>query len=88
MKLYDMTFKVTETCQNGNERIITKHVYSPCFRTMPDGSQRHFIEMDRVNKAIKMLESRHYYNIEYIGTASTDLMFTTDEQPARPTYNY
>jgi len=73
MKFYEMIFEVTETCQNGNERRIKKSVYSPIFR-----NGRHIIELDRVNNAIHVLEERHYYNIKYKGTKTTELLFTKD----------
>lgn len=73
MKTYAMTFEVTETCNNGNERRKKVTVHSPCFK-----NGKHIIELDRVNKAIEVLKSHHYYNIEYIDTKNTTLLFTED----------
>ena len=73
MKYYEMIFEVTETCNNGNERRIKKSVFSPIFR-----NGKHIIELDRVNKAVKVLESRHYYNIEYVDTKTATLLFTDE----------
>lgn len=55
--VFEMKFKVTETCQNGNERRITKTVFSTF-----DG-----IDFNRETKAYNLLRGKHYYNIEYLG---------------------
>lgn len=83
MKLFEITFMVTETCNNGKERRIKKTVYAPAER---NGSI--LIDLKSVDKAIAILKSKHFYNIECIDKRMVDLMFTTDEQPARPAYNY
>lgn len=80
MKYYEMVFEVTETCQNGNERTFKKSVFSPIFRIMPDGSRKHLIQLNRVEKAIKELEKHFYYNIKYIKTKATDLLFIYEEE--------
>lgn len=49
-----MTFKVTETLQNGKEKRTTKKVYTKAV-----------ITMDKINEAIEVLESNHFYNIEF-----------------------
>lgn len=73
MKLYEMIFEVTETCNNGNERRKKVSVFSPIFR-----NGKHIIELDRMHKAVSALQKKGYYKIEYIKTKTTDLIFTSD----------
>lgn len=68
-----LQFKVTETLNNGKERTTTKTVYSPRFR---DGK---FIAWgERYLDGVKLLESLHYYNIEYTGEAKTTHILWTE----------
>ena len=77
MKVYEMIFEVTTTCQNGNERRMKKSVYSPCFR-----NGRHIVELERVSKAIKVLEANHYYNIKHLQTRYTTMLMTEEGEQA------
>ena len=69
MKYYVEVFQVTETCANGKERRIKKEVLCPIFR-----NGKHVIILDRVTKAIKLLEEHHYYNIEHVETKTKDVL--------------
>ena len=70
-KYYKMIFEVTETCNNGNERTKKVSVYAPHCK---DG--KYFVDTNRFDKALKMLEAKHYYNIKYVDTTITELMIT------------
>ena len=67
--LFEMTFRVTETCQNGKERTFKKHVYSERFV-----NGRFFTEAARVDAATEVLKAQHYYHIEYVETKSVSLL--------------
>lgn len=67
---YELTFKVTETLQNGNERTFKKTILSPIFR-----NDRHIPEQERVQKGIEVLKGLHYYNIEYLETKRKTLLW-------------
>ena len=71
MKVYETIFRVTETCNNGNERRIKKSVFTPCFK-----NGRHVIEIERIAKAEEILKAQHYYDIEYLETKFTELLVT------------
>ena len=68
---YELTFKVTETLQNGKERRVNKTVLSPIFR---DG--KFIIESERIEKGIMVLKEEHYYNIEYLGIKKKTILWT------------
>lgn len=71
MNVYEATFLVTETCDNGKERQMNKKIYSPRFR---DG--KHITEAEIIEKGTAALKERFYYNIEYISTKAISLMWT------------
>ncbi len=73
----ELTFKVTETCNNGKERTFRKKVLAPPFykeegRTFNNSLGR------CVPLAIDSLKAQHYYNIEFIESASAIITFTDD----------
>ena len=70
-QIYAVVFKVTETCQNGNERKIQKTVYMPRF----DENNKHITIDQRVKRGIEALKAAHYYNIEYVKTTATEIIF-------------
>lgn len=59
---YELTFKVTETLQNGNERRIKKRVLSAPFAKCGK-----FIPLEaRIDRAAEALKAEHYYDIVYL----------------------
>lgn len=68
-----MIFEVTTTCQNGSERRQKKSVFSPCFH-----NGKRIVEQERMNRAIKVLEANHYYNIKHLQTRYTTMLFTEE----------
>jgi hypothetical protein len=70
VKYYETIFEVTETLQNGKERRIKKSVYSEIFR---DG--KHISAEERLRRGVDALKAEHYYNIVYIDTKTTFLIF-------------
>lgn len=76
-RFYELTFRVTETCNNGNERKSRKAVITAPFHC--EGSQFvHTSPEYSIPLAIKTLEEQHYYNIEYIGTKEKYIFVTDD----------
>ena len=72
IKCYEVIFSVTETQQNGKEWTHRKSVLTPITK-----NGRHVIELTRVDKAIKELESlKRYYNIQYVETKPKTLIVT------------
>lgn len=71
--LYEVIFEVTETLQNGKERRIKKSVYFPRFRA----DRKHITESERVSLGRTELANLQYYDIVYIGTKATTLIFTS-----------
>ena len=72
IKCYEVVFKVTETQGNGKEWTHRKSVLTPIVK-----NGKHVIELNRVEKALKVLEdSKRYYNIEYIETKPKTLLVT------------
>ena len=53
MKVVEMVYQVTETCQNGNERTLKKKVYTD--------------RMFKFEEGKKELESRGYYRVILLG---------------------
>lgn len=72
-KFYEVVFEVTETCQNGKERRFKKSVYSPVFK-----NGIHVTEQERAAKGTEVLESLHYYNVQYIETRNKVFLFTEE----------
>lgn len=70
--MYEVIFEVTETLQNGKERRVKKSVYSPRFGE--DG--KHITETERIFRGRIALRECQYYDIVYIGTKATTLIFT------------
>ncbi len=70
MKYYEMIFEVTETLQNGKERRKKVSVYCEPFR-----NGIHRTEKERIEAATKALEEKRYYDIEYVKTKNTNLIF-------------
>lgn len=66
MKVYVMTFIVTMTCNNGNERTFHQHVYCPI--------DRPYSEEQRINIAIASLKQKHFYHIQYVSTKVNNLI--------------
>lgn len=70
MLLMANEFKVTETLQNGNERTITKTVYT--YRFGKDGK---FLTNDeRTAICFDELKRNHYYKIEFVKAYPTNLL--------------
>lgn len=63
IRLFEIVFMVTETCNNGNERRIKKSVFAQRFV-----NGHFFTEAERVAQAVEALKKLHYYNIEYVET--------------------
>ena len=61
MKVVEMIYEVTETCQNGNERTHTKKVYAK--------------GMFRFEEGKKMLERMNYYNVVLLEAKWKDIPF-------------
>ena len=70
--LYEVTFKVTETCMNGNEVTHKKSVYMPRF---DEHTGKHIPEDVAIARCIAALEAEHYYNIQFIARRATFLTF-------------
>lgn len=70
--LYEVVFKATYTQANGAERTITKSVFSPVFD--PE-TMRHITEGQRIERGTAALKAEQFYNIEYIYTKRTALIF-------------
>ena len=76
IKYYAMQFSVTETLNNGTERKKKVTVNCLPFRHSEDHlSLVHRTQEERINSCIDALKAEHYYNIEYIGTKDTFMMF-------------
>ena len=73
MKLQKLTFRVTKTCNNGNEKTQTISVYAPYYV----GNIRNDEDMC-IEKAIDTLMKKHYYHIEHIKTGTANILFTDD----------
>ena len=71
MKIYELKFKVTETCKNGNERRLTKTVY---FKR--DGA---YDAPHRITLAKQYLLKRYYYNLQIIHMRLIDLPFVDED---------
>ena len=61
MKIVEMTYEVTETCQNGKERTMRKKVYANKMYQFEEGKQ--------------LLEQHHYYHIIFIKAVWKDVYF-------------
>lgn len=72
-RYYEMVFKVTETCRNGNERTYNKSVYCLPYQ-MIDNKKIHRTEDERINACIEQLKAMRYYRIEYIKTKCVDMV--------------
>lgn len=73
MEVYEVVFKVTETCNNGKERRITKSVYAPRFK-----NGRHTVVADNVSMSVRLLQKMHYYNIEFVAVRNKTLLFSEE----------
>lgn len=76
--LAELTFRVTETCDNGNERTFNKKVYASPIYTDKDGHKRNNSITRTVPLAIAALKEEHYYNIEFISVKPTKFLFVED----------
>lgn len=75
--IVELTFKVTETCDNGNERTFKKEVFAPPIYS--DGDHKRNNSLARcVPLAIKALEDQHYYHIEFLSSRAVSFTFTDD----------
>jgi hypothetical protein len=68
--LYEVIFEVTETLQNGKERRVKKSVFVPRF----SGGKHNPPEV-QIARGEAALKDAHYYNIVYISTKATTLIF-------------
>ena len=70
--MYEVTFEVTETLQNGKERRTKKSVLMPRvdFKT-----NKHLDTDTRIMRGYKALADAHYYNIEYVDTKNKTIIF-------------
>lgn len=64
MKVYEVIFEVTETCNNGKERRIKKSVFFKPF----DEVGIHTSQIMQIDKGQALLKEEHYYNIVYLDT--------------------
>ena len=69
MKFYVQKYRVTETCQNGKERQITKEILIPMER---DGHP--LIIFNRGERAEALLREHHYYDIEFLYETTKDIL--------------
>ena len=67
---YEMIFEVTETLQNGNERIIKKSVFISPFT---DG--KHTSPEMQIERGEAALKEEHYYNIKHIETKKKYIIY-------------
>lgn len=70
--MYEVTFEVTETLQNGKERRIKKAVLMP---TVDFKTRKHLDTNTRIDRGTKALADAHYYNIEYVDTKRKTVIF-------------
>lgn len=70
--MYEVTFEVTETLQNGKERRIKKSVLMP---TVDFKTRKHLDTDTRIMRGYTALTDAHYYNIEYVGTKNKVVIF-------------
>lgn len=68
--LYEVIFEATETLQNGKERRVKKSVFMPRFR-----HGKHVPPEEQIARGEAALKDAHYYNIVYISTKATTLIF-------------
>lgn len=68
--LYEVIFEATETLQNGKERRVKKSVFVPRFR-----HGKHTPPEEQIARGEAALKDAHYYNIVYISTKATTLIF-------------
>lgn len=76
-RFYELTFQVTETCNNGTERTMKKTVITAPFHWR-ENSVVHTSPEYCIPLAVKALEEQHYYNIQYIGTKEKYITVTDD----------
>jgi hypothetical protein len=76
-KFYELTFQVTETCNNGKERTLKKTVITAPFH-WEKGILVHTSPEYSIPLAKEALEEQHYYNIKYISTKVTYITITDD----------
>lgn len=70
--MYEVIFEATKTLQNGYERRIRKSVLIPRF---DETTGRHTTPEQQIARGTAALEEAHYYQIAYIGTKATTLIF-------------
>lgn len=70
--LYEVIFEATETLQNGKERRVKKSVLMPRFDEV---TGRHIPISDQIARGKVALKDARYYNIVYINTKATTLIF-------------
>lgn len=76
-RFYELTFQVTETCNNGNERTMKKTVLTAPFywngNIVTHNSPDHYIPL-----ATKALEEQRYYHIQYLSAKVVTITVTDD----------
>ena len=70
MRVYELIYSTTKTCQNGNEQTREKKVYIPAEQ---DGHDVISISGSRYSKAENYLKQQHYYNIWLVDERITEL---------------
>ena len=70
---YELTFDCCETLQNGRERRVKKKVLIERFT---DG--KHNGEEECIRRAADALRKEYYYDITYVGTKCTSLIFAEE----------
>lgn len=68
--MYEVIFEATETLQNGKERRVKKSVFMPRF-----SHGKHIPPEEQIARGEAALKDAHYYNIVYISTKATILIF-------------
>ena len=70
MRIFNITFEATKTCQNGNERRTRTNVL------VNVGSYEYWDNWDgAVQKAIDYLKNvKHYYHIEYVSAKPVEVV--------------
>ena len=71
---YEVKFKATRTCQNGNEKTEIKTVFVPRF----DDHNKHVTPEIQIATARMILTENHFYNLEYIETKNSNIMIASD----------
>lgn len=70
MRVYELTYSTTKTCQNGKEKTMEKKVYVPAEQ---DGHDIIDLAGKRYSKAENYLKQRHFYDIYLVDERIAEL---------------